>query len=141
MFNRIYQNFCFLVKRMCRIFLIHLKLFFFWPLLPPSFLKFWGPIPIGALGNCLIRLRVEPALIEKEVKELDFLVWCNQENKIREKTFGPAKEDRSGLLGVGYVWYLGKISPPTFSTHSFNVMDIIYNGYNFIKVRIYMSVK
>ena len=29
MFNWIYQNFCLLVKRMCQIFVIHLKLFFF----------------------------------------------------------------------------------------------------------------
>ena len=48
MFNRIYQNFCFLVKRMCQIFVIYLKLFFL-PLLPLCFLKFWGPLPLGVL--------------------------------------------------------------------------------------------
>ena len=44
MYIRIYQKFCFWVKRMYRIFLIHLKLFFFFfaPTIP-SFLKFWGP--------------------------------------------------------------------------------------------------
>ena len=78
-------------------------IFFFLAPTTPFFSKILGPHSTWALGNCLIRLRVEPALIEKEVKELDFLVWCNQENKTREKTFGPAKEDRSGLLGVGYV--------------------------------------
>ena len=49
MFNQIYQNFCFLVKRMCWIFLIHLKLFFFFfAPTTPSFLKCWGlPSPWG----------------------------------------------------------------------------------------------
>ena len=38
--------------------------------------------------------------IEKEVKELDFLVCCSQGDKINEKTFGAAKSDkRCGLLG------------------------------------------
>ena len=47
MFNKIYQNFCFLVKRMCWIFLINLKLLFFAPT-TPSFLKCWGlPSPWG----------------------------------------------------------------------------------------------
>ena len=46
--------FIFLVKRMCQIiFVIHLKL-------PGSFLKFWD---LGALGNCLTRLREGPALV------------------------------------------------------------------------------
>ena len=39
------------------LFVIHLKLNF--PLLPGSFLKFWG---LGALGNCLTRLMEGPAL-------------------------------------------------------------------------------
>ena len=60
-FNRIYQNFCFLVKRMCQFFVIHLKLFFFSPP-DPSFLKFWAPFHLGALGNCLTRPREGPAL-------------------------------------------------------------------------------
>ena len=62
MFNRIYQNFCSLVKRMDQIFLNHLKLFFFSPYYP-FFSKILGPpFHLGALGNCLIRLRVGPAL-------------------------------------------------------------------------------
>ena len=38
--------------------------FFFFFLAPTilSFLKFWGPFHLRALDNCLIRLRVEPAL-------------------------------------------------------------------------------
>ena len=72
MFNWIYQHFCFLVKRMDWLFLIHLKLyiyiyiffFFFLPLLP-FFSKILGPpFHMGALGNCLIRLRVGPALVK-----------------------------------------------------------------------------
>ena len=35
---------------------------------------------------------------------LGFLIRCSQENRIREKTFGATKEDRSGLFGVGYVY-------------------------------------
>ena len=38
--------------------------------------------------------------IEKEVKELDFLIRYSQENKIREKTFGAAKSDKESGLGV-----------------------------------------
>ena len=35
----------------------------------------------------------------KDKEGLDFLIICSQENRIGEKTFGVAKEDRSGLLG------------------------------------------
>ena len=67
MFNQIYQNFCFLVKRMCWIFLIHLKLFFFFfAPTTPYFLKFWGlPSPWGLwqLPNSP-RGRVSPAYRE-----------------------------------------------------------------------------
>ena len=61
MFNRISQNFCFLVKRMCQIF--NLKLFFF--------LCLYYPFHLGALGNCLIRLRVGPALPIYDVDDRD----------------------------------------------------------------------
>ena len=55
MFNLIYQNFCFLIKRMYQIFLIHQKLFFF--SYYPFFSKILGPpFYLGALGNCLIGL-------------------------------------------------------------------------------------
>ena len=62
MFNRIYQNFCSLVKRMDQIFLNHLKLFFFSPYYP-FFSKILGPpFHLGALGNCLIGPVEGPAL-------------------------------------------------------------------------------
>ena len=48
MFNWICQNFCFLVKRMCQIFEMHLKLFFFFAPTTPYFLKFWSPLPLGS---------------------------------------------------------------------------------------------
>ena len=62
MFNRIYQNFCFLVKRMCRIFLDSSKTKIFFPYYP-FFSKILGSLfHLGALGNCLIGLVEESAL-------------------------------------------------------------------------------
>ena len=53
MFNWIYQHFCFLVKRMDWLFLIHLKLYIYIYIYIcpyyPFFLKFWGLPPHGGL--------------------------------------------------------------------------------------------
>ena len=65
MFNRIYQYFCFLVRRIFQIFVI---------LGPPSF-------HLGALGNCLTRLREGPAMIACSGKLPD---TCIQGTKLLE---------------------------------------------------------
>ena len=62
-----------MVKRIFQIFVIHLKLFFFfYAPTTPFFLNFWGLLPLGALGNCLTRLREGLALV---FKNMCFVIW------------------------------------------------------------------
>ena len=63
MFNWIYQNFCFLVKKMCQFFLHSSETKFFFPYYP-FFSKILGPpFHLGVLGNCLIGLVERLALV------------------------------------------------------------------------------
>ena len=63
MFNRVLLKFCFLVIRMCWIFLDSPETKFFFPYYP-FFSKILGPpFHLGALGNCLTRLLEGPTLV------------------------------------------------------------------------------
>ena len=77
MYNRIYQKFCFWVKRMYRIFLIHLKLFFFFRPYYPFFSKILGPLfYLGALGNGLVGL-VEGLALKTHLISVPLKPWTH----------------------------------------------------------------
>ena len=73
--------------------------------------------------GCRVRpKREERTRTRKRVEKegLDFLIRCSQENRIGEKTFGVAKEDRSGLLG----WDTCIVREKDH-THLFQLLEII----------------
>ena len=71
--------------------------------------------------GCRVR-RGEERNEEQRKEGLDFLIWCSQENKVREKTFGAAKGDkRRGPLGWNTCMARERKITPTFQLLAFTL--------------------
>lgn len=96
--------------------------------------------------GCHVRAKEEEGTRTKkrvEKEGLDFLIWCSQENKIREKTFGVAKGDKESGLGMDTCDAKEEKSQPTFffnffGIHTYTVLQRIISLYT--HTHIYISL-